>query len=135
MQRKAFLKELEAMVRLRSPHTVNIYGAITSRKDSLVLVMELLVGGDLHALLKRSEGPFPVEHARRIIRDVCEGLAFLHSKSAVHGDIKSANVLFDGAGRAKVRPADVCTFVEGASCTSRVKPAIRMVEAQVSPVA
>ncbi|CAN0513117.1 unnamed protein product, partial [Ectocarpus sp. 8 AP-2014] len=64
------------MIRLRSPHTVNIYGAITSRKDSLVLVMELLVGGDLHALLKRSEGPLPVEHARRIIRDVCEGLAF-----------------------------------------------------------
>lgn len=135
MQRKTFLKELEAIIRLRSPPTVNIYGAITSREDSLVLVMELLVGGDLHAVLKRSEGPLPVEHARRIIRDVCEGLAFLHSKLAVHGDIKSANVLFDGAGRAKVRPAHACTFVEGVCYASCVKPAIRMVGAQVSPAA
>ena len=31
-QRKAFLQELDAMIRLRSPHTVNIFGAITSHK-------------------------------------------------------------------------------------------------------
>ena len=31
-QRKAFLQELNAMIRLRSPHTVNVFGAITSHK-------------------------------------------------------------------------------------------------------
>lgn len=102
-QRKDFLKELEAMMRLRSPHTVNVYGAITSRKDRLVLVMELLSGGDLRAFLKQSEEPLSAERARHIISDVCAGVAFLHSHSAVHGDLKSANVLLDGAGRAKVR--------------------------------
>lgn len=101
-QREAFLKELEAMVRLRSPHTVNVFGAITARKDRLVLVMELLSGGDLHEFLQKSKEPLPTEHARRIICDVCAGMAFCHSKDAVHGDLKSANVLLDGAGRAKV---------------------------------
>lgn len=101
-QRKTFLHELEAMVRLRSPHTVNIYGAVTSRKDRLVLVMELLVGGDLRSFLKNLEGVLPEAVVRRIIGDVCSGVAFLHSKGTVHGDIKSANVLLDGAGRAKV---------------------------------
>ncbi|CAM9304267.1 unnamed protein product, partial [Ectocarpus sp. 8 AP-2014] len=43
-ERKAFLRELDAMIRLRSPHTVNIYGAITSLPDRLILVMELLAG-------------------------------------------------------------------------------------------
>lgn len=88
---------------LRSPHTVNVYGAITSRKDRLVLVMELMVGGDLRAFLKTAEGPIPKERAWLIMQDISAGVAFLHSKQTVHGDLKSANVLFDGQGRAKVR--------------------------------
>lgn len=104
-QRKAFLRELHAMIRLRSPHTVNVYGAITSSEDRLVLVMELLVGGDLRMFLKRSDDPLPADRSRRLVRDICAGLAFLHSKDTIHGDLKSANVLLDGSGRAKVRVA------------------------------
>ena len=101
-QRTAFLRELHAMIRLRNPNTVNVFGAITSSDERLVLVMELLVGGDLRMLLKNSDRPLPETQARRIIGDVCAGLAFLHSKATIHGDLKSANVLLDGAGRAKV---------------------------------
>ena len=101
-QHASFLLELQAMMKLRSPHTVNVYGAITSLKGKLILVMELLTGGDLRSLLKHSTERIPEPQARRIIQDVCAGMAFLHSKRAVHGDLKSANVLLDGEGRAKV---------------------------------
>lgn len=102
--RRAFLRELDAMHRLRSPHTINVYGAVTSLQDCLVLVMELLVGGDLRTPLStNSEQPLPVEQSWQIIGDICTGMAFLHSKETVHGDLKSANVLLDGAGRVKVR--------------------------------
>lgn len=93
------------MRRLRSPHTVHLYGAITSRDDRLVLVMELLPGGDLRLLLREALEPLDEMHARRIIADVCAGMAFLHQKETIHGDLKSPNVLFDAAGRAKVRHA------------------------------
>lgn len=43
-QRRAFMRELEAMKRLRGPHTVTIYGAVTSLPDRLVLVSR--PGGD-----------------------------------------------------------------------------------------
>ncbi|CAM9974886.1 unnamed protein product [Scytosiphon promiscuus] len=102
VQKNAILRELEAMIRLRSPHTVNVYGAVTSLPDRLILVMELLVGGDLRTLLRNSEDALPVERARQIIGDVCAGMTFLHGKKTVHGDLKSANVLLDGAGRAKI---------------------------------
>ncbi|CAM9178344.1 unnamed protein product, partial [Laminaria digitata] len=101
-QRKAFLRELDAMSRLRSPYTVNVYGAVTSLQDRLVIVMELLAGGDLRTLLGSSEQPLPEEQSRQIIGDICTGMAFLHSKEAIHGDLKSANVLLDGSGRAKI---------------------------------
>lgn len=110
-QRKAFLRELDAMIRLRSPHTVNLYGAVTSLPDRLILVVELLAGGDLQTLLK-SEHPLPEERSRRIVGDICAGMTFLHGKRTVHGDLKSANVLLDGAHRAKVRTksSEMCHF-------------------------
>ncbi|CBJ27852.1 ATP binding / amino acid binding / protein kinase/ protein serine/threonine kinase/ protein-tyrosine [Ectocarpus siliculosus] len=101
-QRKGFLRELEAMIRLRSPNTVNVYGAVTSLSDRMVLVMELLPNGDLLTLLRRSTNPLPEEKSRQIIGDICAGMAFLHGKNTVHGDLKSANVLLDGGGRAKI---------------------------------
>lgn len=102
-QRASLLLELQSMLRLRSPHTVNVYGAITSRKDQLVLVMELLTGGDLRSFLRHAENRLSQAQSGQIIGDVCAGMTFLHGKKAVHGDLKSANILLDGEGRAKVR--------------------------------
>lgn len=102
-QHKAFLREVDAMVRLRSPYTVNVFGAVTSLPDRLIIVMELLAGGDLRTLIKKSAHPLPEEQARQIVGDICAGMAFLHGKETVHGDLKSANVLLDSAGRAKVK--------------------------------
>ncbi|CAM9968517.1 unnamed protein product [Ectocarpus sp. 6 AP-2014] len=101
-QRRMFMRELEAMKRLRGPHTVTIYGAVTSLPDRLVLVMELLQGGDLRHRLKKAKEPLEEKVLRNIVRDVCCGMAFLHAKATVHGDLKSANVLFDVTGRAKI---------------------------------
>lgn len=101
-QRLAVARELEAMKRLRGPHTVHTYGAVTSLKDELVLVMEFLPGGDLLMRLQRARRPLEDGTLRGIVRDVCSGMAFLHGEAFVHGDLKSANVLFDANGRAKV---------------------------------
>lgn len=102
-QRTSLLLELQAMLRLRSPHTVNVYGAITSRTDRLVLIMELMTGGDLRSFLRHTVEPLSDAQTRQIVGDICAGMEFLHSKKAVHGDLKSANILLDGEGRAKVR--------------------------------
>ncbi|CAN0511097.1 unnamed protein product, partial [Scytosiphon promiscuus] len=72
----SFLLELQTMIRLRSPHTVNVYGAITARKDRLVLVMELLTGGDLRSFLRHTDTRLTEAQARQILEDVCAGMAF-----------------------------------------------------------
>lgn len=112
-QRLAVARELEAMKRLRGPHTVHTYGAVTSVKDELLLVMELLPGGDLLMRLQRARRPLEGGVLRGIVRDVCSGMAFLHGEAFVHGDLKSANVLFDANGRAKVILTWVVLFCFG----------------------
>lgn len=99
------------MARLRSPHIVSIYGAVTTVSDRLILVMELLPLGDLRTWLWGAEGPISERDTRRIVADVCAGMAFLHGKATIHGDLKSGNVLFDASMRAKVR-----AFVRDVSC-------------------
>lgn len=68
----------------------------------LVLVMEFLPGGDLLLKLSKAKRPLDDRILRQIARDICSGMAFLHQEAFVHGDLKSANVLFDAKGRAKV---------------------------------
>ncbi|CAN0499861.1 unnamed protein product, partial [Laminaria digitata] len=109
-QRSAFLVELQHMRRLKSPHIVNVFGIITSIEKRLVLVMEFMPGGDLYEFIITATGsvlsglclPIPGQVARRIIREVAEGMAFLHQKKTWHGDLKSLNVLLDAKDRAKV---------------------------------
>ncbi|CAM9572153.1 unnamed protein product [Ascophyllum nodosum] len=101
-QRKMFFRELQAMIRLKSPHTVQVFGAITSRKDRFVLVMELMPGGDLLTLLRQAGERLPEVRERSIMKYICSGMAFLHNRGVIHGDLKSANVLFDSAGTAKI---------------------------------
>lgn len=101
------MRELEAMIRLQSRHTVHVYGAVTSRNDQLILVMELMSRGDLRTFLSNANEPLQEGQVRSIIGDICDGMAFLHKKKMVHGDLKSKNVLFDGHYRAKIGRAHV----------------------------
>lgn len=64
------------------------------------LVMELAKGGDVAKLLRH--GPVPPARARAIMLDVLAGLAYIHSRSVLHLDLKPANVVFDAQGRAKI---------------------------------
>lgn len=104
-QRKLFLRELQAMSRLRSPQTVHVYGAITSRNDSFVILMELMPDGDLRTLLREAHERLLETRERDIMVDIGFVMAILHSKGAILGDLKSPNVLFDSVGTTKVKEA------------------------------
>ncbi|CAM9140127.1 unnamed protein product [Ectocarpus sp. 4 AP-2014] len=100
-KQEEFMQEVDMMYHLKSPHTVLLHGVITSHRDRLELVMELL-RQDLGTYLRNTKEPLPEEDSRRIIGDICAGMAFLHENHTIHGDLKSANVLLDKSDRAKI---------------------------------
>ena len=79
-RRKTFWRQVHAIMRVISPHTVAVYAAITSRDNCFVLFTELLPGGDVRTLFKGSAEPLPVGHDRGIVSDVSAKIAFLHPK-------------------------------------------------------
>ena len=63
--------------------------------------MELCAGGDLlNYVRKRRKLKEPI--ARKIFKQIIDGLCYIHSKSICHRDIKLDNLLFDGKGNVKI---------------------------------
>eukprot|EP00927_Polykrikos_kofoidii_P008961 TRINITY_DN13734_c0_g1_i2.p1 TRINITY_DN13734_c0_g1~~TRINITY_DN13734_c0_g1_i2.p1 ORF type:complete len:904 (+),score=148.35 TRINITY_DN13734_c0_g1_i2:208-2919(+) len=77
------------------PNVVRMVDAI-DEDYWLILVLELVTGGDLFGALVRRPGPRPHFHDREaafVTRQLTEGLMFLHSRGIVHRDLKLENVL------------------------------------------
>jgi serine/threonine protein kinase len=56
----------------------------------------------LSSELNKRHGPLPIDHTRKIIRELLEAIDILHGKMILHRDIKPDNILIDKSGRVKL---------------------------------
>ncbi len=105
-----------AKVSTQSDYLVRLRGMILE-KPNYSLVMEYLPGGDLFHLLKSSE-PLTWPRRYQIGLDMTIGLHHLHERSVLHRDLKSLNVLLDGAGRAKLADFGLSTLKTSSASTT-----------------
>ncbi|KNC46206.1 TKL protein kinase, variant [Thecamonas trahens ATCC 50062] len=97
--------------KLRDPNIVQFLGlsmmpATNHSGPRPALVFELMERGSLFDYHERY-GRFPPQVAAALALDAARGLAYLHSKGVVHGDMKSPNLLLSGAsGRMRLKVAD-----------------------------
>lgn len=92
-------REGRLLERVESEHVVGLLG-LDPDHDPPYLVMELVEGSSLRTLLEA--GPLEPSQARRILAEICQGLAAAHAQGVVHRDLKPENVLLDGEGRVRV---------------------------------
>ena len=63
--------------------------------------MELCAGGDLlNYVRKRRKLKEPI--AKKIFKQIIDGLCYIHNKNIAHRDIKLDNILLDGQGNVKI---------------------------------
>ncbi|CAG8296044.1 unnamed protein product [Penicillium salamii] len=75
------------------PHIARLYEVVVT--ESLVwLVLEYCPGDELYNYLLR-HGPLPAEKVKRIFTQLVGAVAYVHSKSCVHRDLKLENILLD----------------------------------------
>jgi eukaryotic-like serine/threonine-protein kinase len=90
LQRR-FEQEAQAIARLRSPHTVELFDFGVADNGAFYYAMELLDGLDIDALVRRF-GPLPADRTIYLLRQVCHSLAEAQACGLVHRDIKPANI-------------------------------------------
>ncbi|CAJ1034989.1 putative Protein kinase domain/Protein tyrosine kinase [Leishmania utingensis] len=101
-EKPQWMNEVEIMERHR--HTCIVaYISFVEAEDRLRIVMEYAGGGNLLKFAssqRHTEGEGPPMAV--LLRNVVEGLKFLHQKGIVHGDIKPQNVLVPDSGPCKI---------------------------------
>lgn len=98
--RRRFVVEAKAAAKLQHPNIVTVY-ELGEERGIPFIAMEFLSGMDVDMLL-RSEEPPLLEESLEIMAQVCQGLAYAHSRRIVHRDIKPSNVRVLEDGTAKI---------------------------------
>ncbi|KAF8602657.1 kinase-like protein [Ceratobasidium sp. AG-I] len=89
--------ELYAWSQCKHENIVPLLGLVVFR-NRLAMVSPWMRYGSLSELGKTSH----VVDRYKLCIDVCRGLAYLHGKDIVHGDLKGANILLSDDGSAKI---------------------------------
>lgn len=70
--------------------------------DQIWVVMELMAGGCLTDIIQEEEIEMPEPVIAFVVKQVLEGLAYIHSTHVIHRDIKSDNILIGAGGEVKI---------------------------------
>lgn len=111
--------EIELLKRLDHPRIVRYAGCLLEEGEfgpDLLIFLEYMPSGSLSSVLKKF-GPYGLPLVKKYIRQILEGLAFLHSKGIVHRDVKGANVLVDHMGEAKLADFGACKQLDALHST------------------
>jgi serine/threonine protein kinase len=98
--RARFEREMKAVGRLNDDRIVRATDAGEAANVPF-LAMEYIDGQTLAEAVK-TDGPFPVEHARAIVREIALGLQHAHEAGLVHRDIKPGNIMLTRDGQVKI---------------------------------
>ncbi|OQE25430.1 hypothetical protein PENSTE_c006G00341 [Penicillium steckii] len=75
------------------PHIARLYEVVVT-EELVWLVLEFCPGDELYNYLLNN-GPLPVDKVKRIFTQLVGAVAYVHSKSCVHRDLKLENILLD----------------------------------------
>ncbi|KAJ8675874.1 hypothetical protein QAD02_011660 [Eretmocerus hayati] len=90
--RRAVEREVEIMRRLQHPRLIQLYDAVEHAKQ-IYVVLELIEGGELFERVIDDDFVLTERSCAVFMRQICEGIEFVHSQNIIHLDMKPENIL------------------------------------------
>ncbi|WP_395104599.1 serine/threonine-protein kinase [Actinomadura sp. SCN-SB] len=112
---KRTLREARASARLNHPGVVTVHDVV-DEDDRPWIVMELVRARSLQEVVD-ADGPLPPARAAEIGRQVVAALRAAHAIGILHRDVKPANVLITGEGRAVLTDFGIAQVAGDATLT------------------
>lgn len=112
----ALTREIALLKELQHDNIVQ-YLASNKEDNCFNIFLEYVPGGSVAAMLT-NYGPLKEPLIRNFVRQILQGLAYLHGKNIIHRDIKGANVLVDNKGSIKISDFGISKKVEAGLLTS-----------------
>ncbi|KAF4585127.1 hypothetical protein EYR40_001964 [Pleurotus pulmonarius] len=127
---KRLRRELAVWLMLKHPQVLPLYGIVSDFGPYPSMVCPWMEKGNLNDYLVGAEGKsLNLQDRHKILQQVCAGLAYLHSRSVVHGDLTGCNILISGSGNACLSDFGLSTMITdlqgGASATSSIGGNVR----------
>lgn len=98
--------EINILLQLDHPNVIRLY-SFTIDENEVIHILEYASAGDLFGIWK-SKGKFEESIAIQYIKEIANGLEYIHSKKIMHLDIKLENILIDVKG--KVATSKIADF-------------------------
>ncbi|KAJ8247687.1 hypothetical protein GJAV_G00249110 [Gymnothorax javanicus] len=91
VSREEIVREVGILRQIQHPNIITLHDVYENRTD-VVLVLELVSGGELFDFLAQKES-LCEEEATQFIRQILEGVQYLHASKIAHFDLKPENIM------------------------------------------
>ncbi|BEJ13853.1 hypothetical protein CspHIS471_0310270 [Cutaneotrichosporon sp. HIS471] len=105
-RKELIVNEIIVMKESQHPNVVNFLEAFLVKNTELWVVMEYMEGGALTDVIENNK--LAEDQIASICLETCRGLQHLHSRSIIHRDIKSDNLLMNAFGEVKITDFGFC---------------------------
>ena len=112
--KERFMREAQAAAALDHPNICTVH-EFDEAEEKTFISMAYIEGQSLKK--KIESGPLVLDEALRIATQVAEGLQEAHDREVVHRDIKSANIMVDERGQAKIMDFGLARIAGGTLVT------------------
>lgn len=114
--RERFLREQQALLRLRHPYIVPLYDAGLADDGTPWLAMALVEGERIDRWCERRA--LDIEGRVRLVLQVGEALSYAHRNLVIHRDMKPSNVLVDDDGHIRLLDFGIARIADDAETES-----------------